>query len=432
MEPPISNHDRSALRGHFRERCKPPWGFGRVSLPPDEGVSVSGVNLSVRPLAKGLTEGMRRRGAAWMWLRPEEPVLGLSDVPDLQRRVGMADMDESAFVGVITAECKQVSRDHPRLAHWVRKRIALLEYRTTPFFGLSDELRFAAMQLRQLLHRAQGLVYSDVREARKHLSDAIQGSLEGAALAAGEVLGAPPGRCPASASLMVRIRGEAGSPLPDGLGAGAGDVRARADELWRGLPDRDRLAVVVETEDAGHLGFWIPLAGPNGQVLPGAPEAFREKRASAVFVDDPPDLSSFGPAVSGRWQEWIQQHVRARLFVSIPLVVPNPDRPAERSSVAVLNVNANPADDQNWFRAYHPEWLGIVTRETSQFVEVAVNAVRLARQIDLAFGRDRLGCDLGAWSEPFPGVPSQQLRRLAHAEDQDRLEGPSRRTEDAE
>jgi hypothetical protein len=153
---------------------------------------------------------------------------------------------------------------------------------------------------------------------------------------------------------------------------------ARAEKIWTRLPAEPQsyLMVVAETVHHEHVGFWVPLVdGDGGKRLPGAPEAFANHAGSAVFRHDVPKLHGFGEDVNARWAEHIRTRVRGRHFVSLPFLV---ERNEGLGAVvpAVLNVNADPGEGAEWYRAMHTEWLVCARDGASPFVEIAFYAMQ--------------------------------------------------------
>jgi len=210
-------------------------------------------------------------------------------------------------------------------------------------------------------------------------------ALRAAAFAACSVFG---GECHVSANLMVP--GRIDRPLPTcSPGSSAEMVRKRADDLWAGLYCDRRLLIVGETKGAGHVGFWVPAAkGSSGEELPGAPYAYLRMAGQAVFRDDLPPLEGLPDTVRRKWHEYMTRHFSERLFVSLPMLVPDSAMPGTGSIVvAVLNLNASPQKEEAWYRAYHPEWLRIAQGRVAEFAEIAYYAFLMQVEANRMAGR---------------------------------------------
>jgi hypothetical protein len=176
-------------------------------------------------------------------------------------------------------------------------------------------------------------------------------------------------------------------PYPNSASAAA--AHARAESVWGSMSVDRRLLVVGETKGAGHQGFWVPIASSrDGDELPGAPYAYRRMAPNAVFKDDLPPFAGFPPEIARKWREYMGEYFAERLFVSIPLLIPDSARSGTGSLVAaVLNVNASPAVTDAWYRAYHEEWLGLAQGRVAQFTETAWYACLVKLKAELALGQ---------------------------------------------
>jgi hypothetical protein len=146
-----------------------------------------------------------------------------------------------------------------------------------------------------------------------------------------------------------------------------------------------------------NLGFWLPLILSRTPRIttPGATQAYYTNKASAVFAEDPPPLGvDLAGASHSQWVEYLNDNLWHPLFISIPISAGSQEQeeatnrrqqqirskqPHESSQqlLAVLNVNIHPDDADNFYRAYHPEWLALAQQAASPFALEAFKAFQL-------------------------------------------------------
>jgi hypothetical protein len=276
------------------------------------------------------------------------------------------------FIPHLRDHCEALAEAHPPLMPWILRRLAILEFhdasplRTPP--GLSDTEFALRRELLDVVIRGSRRDPSSAARARRLCNAA----LNGAAQATVGVLSRT-GRAHASASLMVQVRKQDVVPEAFRDPELASHNSQECGHLWQTLPARDVLVVVSETDQASHLGFWVPTEqGREHHRLPGAPTAFFNLIGDAVFKADLPPVLGFDEAVGARWRAYMAGSFGQRLFVSLPLVASSPDGQAPRAALAVLNVNVDPIDPgDGWYRAYHPEWLAAAQDRAKAFVDIA-------------------------------------------------------------
>lgn len=400
MSQPLPTQSGNGLVEYF-SKLKRPKGILSTEFP-EKGFKFYGVDVNLKSLGDWATKGARRYRAAWLWINPASPVRRLNELPHVKQTCRFGEMEDFQFCSLLCTECRELQRQHPPLGRWIGQRLSLLEFKTNPFAGLSDDLEHAAYHTRQQFLRCHSMLYSNAALSRSLADDLIDSALEGAAQAVCEILGNPPHLCRATANLMIPVEPRAlGSvqvlATEDGL-----RNRETANAVWNGerFSSELRLLIAAETKGAHHLGFWVPLIrSETGETLPGAPTAYEKLHGSAVFKDDLPDMRSFPGALPDRWRAYIKGNLAEKLFVSLPFIARTSDTKVRRECVAVLNVNADPPDGHDWHRAYHQEWLNLATREAAKFVEPAINALRLRTVVDMASGRGTLTTDLGHLSQ---------------------------------
>jgi len=407
----LSFHDQRALgdyfRAHIRTPCMFPW-LARVDRVPDDlPTSIYGVSVNIGAAKKAfrsLTLPSRIKYVAYHWLYPRDPkTIGTDWLSYLLRQAGLDHLPYTQAVTLIREECDNYLRFHPRIHPWLQARRALLEFalRAPQSADFARPLLF----LRNQLLRVVNLLWQAPEDATREAARLIRSALEGAAQAVhAELGGASKGAL--NASLMVP------TTHPDALcrvltsmelAAQVGWERAQA--LWNELPFSSQhcLMIVAETVHDEHVGFWVPLIeGDGGKRLPGAPEAFANHIGSAVFRYDPPRLDGFGDDLDAKWRDHIRTKVRGRHFVSLPLVI---ERPEGLTSfvAAVLNVNADPDEGAEWYRALHSEWLNCARHAAAPFIEIALYGIqaRLLLQVPAVSLLDTLPDD---WAL-LPGAP---------------------------
>lgn len=386
--PRLSLYDRNGLRDYFKAEVeKPKWRpwLGTIGeIPDDVGMTVKGVEVKVTGLRNAFrkwTLDSRVKYASYYWYFPfedgEHSTLE-SGVPYVQAKSGLSHLTRREFVDQLKNEATRLEQDHPRLASWIRFRSALLEFEEP--VDRPHQLREVELVLRNELFRIVG-VWFDPSAAPEALDDLIAKALRAAAQAVHAVLGGSSGgRLTASIMLPARNPSHALAFLRR-VGLPVDTAAQRSQELWSDLPEKDREACLVIVAEAvvqdspRHVGFWVPLArGNGGAKLPGAPEAYSNLVGSTVFCHDVPPLKGFGDELSLKWKTHITSHVRGRHFVSVPFVVS--DASGGDFAAAIVNVNADPGEGDEWFRALHKNWLQRATDAAAPFAEVAFHAIR--------------------------------------------------------
>jgi hypothetical protein len=219
----------------------------------------------------------------------------------------------------------------------------------------------------------QALVLSghDPERANSIASRSIFTAMKAAALAVADSLGESDSAV--NSNLMVPMRGEFFKATD---ASEQSENERRAQDIWQTTGDERRLVIVAETLGSDHRGFWVPLIqGEGSKWLPGAPEAWALQRGSAVYKDDLPRLSGFAQSLNARWQAFMLDRFRQRLFVSLPFRVS--DGIGGWLVPCVLNVNVDTSDVGSWRRAMHAEWLEIARERARPFIEVAFNGLLL-------------------------------------------------------
>jgi hypothetical protein len=409
--PSIPTHRTDELRGYFDSHFKRP----RTRWLPTadaaaEVLSFQHGPISIGPLTKVIrlaTTEQRYRTAAWHWLRPEEPSCRIEELPYVQRAAGLDHVSRAAFVPRLQERCLEEMRRHPRLKRWIQRRMALLDFVVAPPVDVPEEVRDMGPLLRALLLQATALLGQGDRAGAGALAAKISvKALSAAAAAVKRILGT--GDCHLSANIMIPTVLDS----LDGPRCVSGRIAqmksARAAQLWQGFASLGErcLLIVAETEDADHMGFWIPIRqGQQLAPLPGAPEAFDTLEGSAVFKDDLPDLSAaFSPTINSRWHAFMTEHFKQRMFVSLPLRLPAENAPTVG---AVLNVNAAPTAEDGWRRAYHPVWLRAARDRAGPFIEAAYFATLIRREAEPA-AWPRIDTGARQW-DTLPGAGPHRL-----------------------
>ena len=382
------------------------------------GAENQDVNLEIGPVKIPFPAGIFRYFArsslraegAGRWLRPNSPCLGVEELGQLQSELGLTDIELRDFAKEIRYECLQLTRDHPELALWVRRRCTLLDLVLEPPAQPSSDSVRAQIGLHQTLMQAVSYVYSvsDTAAIVGMVDELSATALNAAAQEVCLILGK--GAAYVNANLMVPLRP---SSTVLNFNPGSRDAVERAERLWQTRVTAEKcLMVVAETESAGHLGFWVPLArGPSGFDLPGAPAAYFRLAGNAVFKDDLPDLVGFSTALNQDWHDYVRNYLHEDLFVSLPFLVPAAPPPSAATVVAsVLNVNVRPNNADSWRRAYHKEWMEIATARAAPFIEVAMQAFMVKMEAYRRAHRDFVALDTG--SAPWNTLPGSEVVRL--------------------
>lgn len=415
----LSIHDKRQLRDHYdanvaRPRWRP-WFRSVDAIPNRLSLSVSGGEIGLGGLSRAfraVTEESRVRFAAYQWLYPHEREMGSPEgLAHILAAAGLDHLDSNYVLKRIGAECRHHIQLYPETARWVRTRVALLECeRPDP---PPRDLSRATLLLRSQLLRTVNLLWQDPEEAATLAEDLIDSALRGAAQAVHADLGAA-SRGALNATLMLP------SPSPKALArflsrasSSALQAELRASDLWEGLPSKPAtyLTIVAETVEEEHLGFWVPVVeGEGGSRIPGAPQAFANHTGSCVLRHDVPPLTGFSSALTDRWTQHIKLRVRGRHFVSLPFVVER-DEGMGASVLAVVNVNADPAEGEEWYRALHTQWLERARVSATPFVEIAFYAL-LAKFAVLDDGEDGAATlDTPAEWKTLPGLSLRATRK---------------------
>jgi hypothetical protein len=365
----ISSHDRDALKAYFdaqvsRPRWKP-WLRGGDTLEPSVTIPLAGVPVKIggpRELFRTLTLDSRAWFAAWHWLRPDGPYSTLDRLPSLRHQAGLDHLDSANFVLAVTANCREMARQHEPLGLWVRRRISLLEHAASPPHPVSHRYDRAAFLLRQTLFFADapGGDAASVGAKLDLTAQVGQDALETAGALVAEALGVDAPQYSVNLMVPMRLRSREGPDIrPNNAEAAtvAAENREKAAALWQTCKADRCLTVVAETRNARHLGFWVPLCrGHHDADIPGAPRAFFRGEGFAVFKDDLPKVIGFDPGLADDWDRYMRRDFQDSLFVSLPFSVPRTTGgTGDAMPIAVVNVNAIRSDDDtSWMRAYHP------------------------------------------------------------------------------
>jgi hypothetical protein len=349
---------------------------------PDACLKFKGIEIPIGKVLSRYAHSSLMSAAARRWLRPENPTLGLADLPLLRKELNLEKLAGPDFLEQLHYKCIQVQQDHPRLRRWIEERIALLEYEINPPRIAPESVRVAIAQRHSLLSTVRFI--SAAGAARPDLLDAAvlqaeylaKKALDAAAVEVAAVLGR--GHSDAKANLMVPVP-SSDDGLPDfNLNTEQTQMAQKAREIWRNAPAWTKcLLIVAESEGGANAGFWTPVVkGSYGNDLPGAPRAFHTQRGHVVFREDLPDLSGFSEALDARWKSYMIADFHEDLFVSLPFIVPT--RPEEHSGTTVagvLNVNVRTDDLATWRRACHDDWRQVAATAAAPFVEVAFHAL---------------------------------------------------------
>jgi hypothetical protein len=369
---PISAYNTAELVQFFDTHVRRPW--WRRGL---EAIQAFEPSIQTGPIKVGigkdfflkLTEGSRVNFAAWHWMRPNQPVLGLDRFAGLQKDAGLDHMHQQILAKQLIARIQHTIQQHPPLQYWGESRIALLAFVATTHKPPPDELSRSEKALRFRNTDAYGLYGYDAGRARSNAETILGTAMESAAYAVADSL-QESGNI--KANLMIRTK----DTFSDELGSPYAENSALANALWAGMSLERRLLIVAETMGANHRGFWVPLVqGEGGAWLPGGPEAWARRIGCAVYKDDLMPLSGFSEALQYRWKAYFAERFGERLFVSLPCLAP--DVRGGSIVLGVLNVNVEAADVSGWRKAMHREWLELARKRAEPVVEIAFYAVRL-------------------------------------------------------
>jgi hypothetical protein len=313
--------------------------------------------------------------AAWNWIAPSMDFT-LAKLETLKANSGLGPVNTKEFVNQLAFASQRASRRHPRLVNWIKLRTALLEFATFQNSGPSPEI-LSAIRAGVLGLSAQA--YRQSRSLDDNPQRNLTRVLEAVVAEAQRLLSRSGNKCRASANLMLPIT------LDENIRNGTLPfVRNRGNaEKARMLWGKDAkhatrgLLVVAETELDEHVGFWVPILSTARGTLPGACRAFRGGHGVAIFKRHLPNLTALGfsAELNARWREYVLSHIEPGmehgLFVSIPV------RGADNSErvIAVVNINANPFSSDDWFRAFHRDWLEVVEQNISPLAAICASSL---------------------------------------------------------
>ena len=311
--------------------------------------------------------------AAWEWLNPN---CSFDDLDRLKEELQFESFEKVTFYKKIEAFCSKISNENENeeLSIWVKRRVALLEYRTSPPTELPSELTEIASEINIFLMGASTVLKDSPefthQEAKKRLND----SLKGIGNIVSRVICKHSDDCEYRVNLML--------PMPkDNLARKflenpiAKNNIEQADQLWVDTPpSQEILTVVAETGEDEFLGFWIPLYSNQGRHWAGASTAYCQAHGSSIFADDLPPMDGVMESVVNRWITYVKNNFDQGFFVSLPLRL-NLDYQG-RKSYAVFNININP-EKGDGRRAYHAEWLKVVQKLSSSLMLEAYKAFML-------------------------------------------------------
>lgn len=380
-ESPISTYSQSDLHAYYKLHVREPksWWIKAdkaldpvvAEIPPEYG--------RILKFAKNLLAEHKYKIARWQWLLPREDPYGLDDLPRLQRFCGLDHIGLEPFRSELRVVCLELREEHPKLSLWIDKRIALLDFKRGRVQDLPQDKVYLGIMFRQSQMLAQNLVHKgEFKDAAKMARQLANEAMH----AAGQVAKLHLARDVSkqwqiSANLMVPYDFTDLSRedfFPDDISKTNNE---KASTLWRSIGNiRKCLVAVAETPDAGHLGFWVPLSsGAINMQLPGAPEAFHKLEGKAIFKEDLPPLTGFSAELTAAWINYMINEVNGHVILSTPFISPKSPSQSFEDVVAVFNMHISP-HDESLKRAYHKEWLTVVSKQISQFIEVSYNATR--------------------------------------------------------
>lgn len=392
-------------------------------IPVD--VSIANVDLKgFKSWLPRLCGDARYKLAAWNWLEPRFPNARSPWELNLTKAsCGLSSVSDVKFHEKVRHHCWETYQAHEPLRPWIASRLALLDHTNhLEDSTANDAIRDAAILHRRNLFHISTTTYPFDPDAGADLAGQIlRQTLQGVATSVNKSLGLS--GCYCTANLMVPVS-QATLHVFREIFENVGPAYAvsnfdTANGLWApiGHDSSRRLIVVGETDDSRHLGFWVPTTkGSRGEDIPGAPKAYYNQVGSAVFKRDLPPMAGF-PHLAESWSAYIQDKLTGRLFVSLPFAPP--DGHGGRKVVAILNINANPSEDDGWYRAYHVEWLKIAQEKVLHSAEVAfyaasmvigAHAARLQLRAKLFTGCELWDCLVETQDRKDFLAPPQELR----------------------
>jgi hypothetical protein len=399
------------------KRAKKPWwlkSYGGVEKA--EGtVGFQGLTLGIDfgKFLSSFTTDARAEFAAWEWLTIDT---NLEDIDRLREGLRFDMMSDAKFCDQIRDACSKITREHPELQFWVRRRLALLELRASSTLKLSPETLSIAPQINIGLMGAQALLERSPTEVADEAKRLLVQALKAVGVLASQILCAEPTQCRFRVNLMIALKSgtQNGSLFADTASI---ENVATAARLWNGTPQSEEiLAVVAETSNQTEFrGFWVPTYPAKQVPWPGAGFAYARAQGSAVFADDLPPILGVNDAVVARWTAYVQENFAGGFFVSLPLKL-DIDESGPRA-YAVININIYP-NNGDGRRAYHSQWLNLVQQQTAPLLLEIYKAYMLlfyARYSDSSKPRfgdavERLNLTAGIDSQRLQLPPGEQVR----------------------
>jgi hypothetical protein len=299
----------------------------------------------------------------WLWPGDKGESNRLDFFRQIKKVASLSDAEFSDFLGQITQICQELSDEHTKLAIWISRRIALLEFlHTDPSpETLPLKLEMPQSSIDQNLLMFQIRRTKNQKEKLRQTQDLVRQALTAAGQIVSRILGKE--TCDFWSNLMLLLAPSA-SALDLFAHETAQNNLLQADQIWKGCAEtQERLYVVAESnepQESEYLGFWLPIYKNMENPPLGAATAYLKAVGSAVFRDDlplAPMRAVIPDEVVARWQIYMTQKFRHNIFVSLPLYRSR----ANNKVLAVLNVNIRPKNLKDFRRAYHPEWLEIAT-----------------------------------------------------------------------
>ncbi len=388
-------------------RTQKPWWLGLygVTEKAEGSFEFQGfkVGLDFGKLLSGFTSESRIEFVAWEWLLADAD---LDDIGKLRQVFRFETLDDARFCAQIRDACRKIAREHPELRLWVRRRLALLELKTSSVLNLSPETLGMAAQINIGVMGAQALLTRAPNEVATAAGKMLVQGLKAVGVLASQILCARPSECRFRANLMIAIKNGAQNGPLFAEPVSAANVQA-AGQLWEGTPPSEEiLAVVAESSSQTEFrGFWVPAYRPNQPSVPGAGLAYARCQGTAVFADDLPQLSGVNDNVAARWSNYVRENFSGGFFVSLPLKLDIDS--SGPMAYAVVNVNIYP-NNGDGRRAYHSQWLNLVQQQTAALLlEIYKAYMLLIYADDTGFVQTRFGSaveklNLTAGIEPQP------------------------------
>lgn len=419
-----------------------------VSIPYTFGIKIS-FSTALRNYIRTLNSDKLFKSAAWHWISAK-PITTLEDILCIQEKCFLDHLSKDEFTKKLKESLNELRRDYKSLENWILKRIALLDYivdKRSAYFSESyidlltnldiEQKRFCLTVATIAINEKIEKKYNN--EIRDKAEKKLLSYLDGILKIAGKTVLSALGKdvetqddSDINVNLMLPIIVNSESPtfFKEVTNSRYEEIKINAENaeiLWGRMTsfrkilllafqssasmnnhavinDKTSGAAVTDSNLEGlknnhgkKIGFWVPI----DENIPGAPQAFVNKYGSTVIRNDLPEPEDLNNAISKTWLSYINQNIKEPAFISIPCVVSDTEEPntREKKTIAVLNVDFNPKDEDLIYRGYHELWLINARKMVKPFILLAYHTYILLRILNPDKYKLQIDTGMKIWDE---------------------------------